>query len=151
MGQIVPILQLLRGQRVYVDTNIFIYFLEQNTTFFSAAALVLQAMDKQVFFGFTGEIAVAETMVGPYRSKNPISIATTRDFFRTNKSLTVLPHDSAIFDHAAQLRADERTRFIDAVHIATAVAAACTFFITNDTALRTIGGLDVVQLKTLQP
>ena len=151
MGQIVPILQLLRGQRVYVDTNIFIYFLEQNTEFFPAAAPVLQAMDKQDFFGFTGEIAVAETMVGPYRTKNPASIATTRDFFRTNKSLTVLSHDSAIFDHAAQLRATERMRFIDAVHIATAVAAACTFFITNDTALRTIGGLGVVQLKTLQP
>ena len=151
MGQIVPMLQLMRGHRVYVDTNIFIYFLEQNTEFFPAAAPVMQAMDKRDFFGFTGEIAVAETMVGPYRTKNPVSIATTRDFFKANKSLTILPHDSAIFDHAAQLRATQRMRFIDAVHIATAVAAACTFFITNDTALRTIGGLGVVQLKTLQP
>ena len=49
MGQIVPMLQLMRGQRVYVDTNVFIYFLEQNTEFFPAAAPVLQAMDKRDF------------------------------------------------------------------------------------------------------
>jgi predicted nucleic acid-binding protein len=141
----------MRGQRVYVDTNIFIYFLERNANFFPMVAPILQSMSKQDFSGFTGEIAVAETMVGPYRTKNPVAISNTRDFFKTSSFLTILPHDSAIFDHAAQLRASQKMRFIDAVHIATAIAAACTFFITNDTALRTIGGLGVVQLKTLQP
>lgn len=141
----------MRGQRVYLDTNIFIYFLERNVDFFPAAMPILQSMSKQDFLGFTGEIAVAETMVGPYRTKNPRAISSTRDFFRTSSFLTILPHDGAIFDHAAQLRAAQKMRFIDAVHIATAIAAACTFFITNDTALRTIGGLGVVQLKTLLP
>ena len=37
MGQVISLFQAMRGQRVYVDTNVFIYFLEGNSQFFAAA------------------------------------------------------------------------------------------------------------------
>ncbi|KQQ33092.1 hypothetical protein ASF61_13535 [Duganella sp. Leaf126] len=151
MGQVIPVLEAMRGQRVYVDTNVFIYFLEGNSPFFSAAEPVLRAIAHKAILGFTGEIAVAETMVGPYRKRDPRLIATTRNFFLSRDFLTILPHDSAILDHAARLRGEERLRFIDAIHMATACAAACKFFVTNDKSIRTREHIAVVQLDTLLP
>ncbi|MDR7052494.1 hypothetical protein J2X54_004999 [Duganella sp. 3397] len=66
MGQVIPVLQAMCGQRVYLDTNVFIYFLDGNLQFFPAAEPVLRAISNREIIGVTGEIAVAETMVGPY-------------------------------------------------------------------------------------
>jgi predicted nucleic acid-binding protein len=54
-----------------------------------------------------------------------------------------------IFDYAAQLRARQRMKIIDAVHIATALKAACRYFVTNDKAMHSTGALSVVQLSSL--
>lgn len=139
----------MRGHRVYVDTNVFIYFLEKNADFFPAAAPVVQAIIAKEFVGFTGEIAVAETMVRPYRTRDPAAIANTQAFFWSEDFLTILPHNKTTFDCAARLRAAQRIKLIDAVHIATAIEAACRFFITNDKAMRSTGQLNVVQLASL--
>jgi hypothetical protein len=42
MGQIIRMLNAMRGHKVYVDTNVFIYFLEHNVEFFPAAGPVIQ-------------------------------------------------------------------------------------------------------------
>lgn len=151
MGQVIPVLRAMRGQRVYVDTNVFIYFLERNVQFFAAAVPVIEALSNRDVQGYTGEITVAEAMVGPYRSNDAAAISHTRNFFTKTGLVTLLPHDRVIFDHAAQLRAQQRLPFIDAIHVATAVEAACKFFITNDKALRTTGTLGIIQLDTLHP
>ncbi len=54
MGTLISMIDALRGHRVYVDTNIFIYFLEKNVEFFPAAAPVIQAILAKEFLGFTG-------------------------------------------------------------------------------------------------
>lgn len=151
MGQVIPVLQAMRGQRVYLDTNIFIYFLECNTQFFPAVEPVMKALNAGDFWGCTGEVTIAETMVGPYRLNNELLISTTRDFFNSTNVFTILPHSRAIFDRAAQLRAWDRMKFIDAIHVATAMEASCDFFITNDKAIRSNPKLSVVQLDVLQP
>lgn len=73
----------------------------------------------------------------------------TNAFFETSHFLTVLSHDRAIWDLAAQLRAAHKLKLPDAVHLATAIKAACRFLITNDKATRSTGALSVVQLGSL--
>ena len=90
-------------------------------------------------------------MVGPYHKMDTRMITTTRDFFRSSNFLTIPPHDSEIFDHAARMRAEDRLRFVDVIHVATATSAACKYFIKNDKAIRTRSGIAVVQLDTLLP
>ncbi len=151
MGQIIGMLHALRGHRVYVDTNVFIYFLERHPDFCLAEDPVILAIHAKEFQGMTGEIAVAETMVGPYRKNNPVLVANARSFFEAKDFLTVLPHDKVIFDYAAQLRARQRMKFVDAVHIATAIHAACRFFVTNDKTIRSVDNLNILQLTSLLP
>jgi predicted nucleic acid-binding protein len=149
MGQIISVLHAMRGHKVYVDTNVLIYFLERHTVFFPAAEPIMRAIKEKEFCGCTGEITLAETLVGPYRTGNPVLIANAIGFFGSDGFLTIIPHDKIIFDCAAQLRACQQMKIIDAVHIATALKAACRFFITNDKAMRSTGALSVVQLGSL--
>jgi len=90
-------------------------------------------------------------MVGPYRKNDPTLIANARHFFGAKDFLTILAHDKGIFDYAAQIRARQKMKFVDAVHIATAIHAACRFFVTNDKTIRSIDSLNIVQLASLLP
>lgn len=135
------------GKKVYIDSCVFIYFLDQNITpmpgqssnsanFFDAASLILQACAKQRCFGATGDAAVAEVLVNPYRKSDALQIARFKQFFNQKNFLNVLPHDYATFDTAAQIVAQHRLKLIDALHIATAVQSSCAFFITNDLSIQ---------------
>jgi predicted nucleic acid-binding protein len=139
----------LAGQRVYIDTNLFIYFLDRHPVYFSAVAALFQASMDQVFFATTGDVAVAEVMVGPYRHDDPSLAARCKQFFAQSQLLTVVAHQRQVFDSAAQLSAKKRMKFIDALHVATAIDVGCTAFITNDMGVPSVQGLDVIQLADL--
>lgn len=146
MGSIADLLAAIRGHRIYLDTNIFVYFLDRNTQFFDAASALIHAIATHHAHAYTGQIAVAETMVGPYRSRNPHHIASARAFFAQKHVLTVVRHEDWAFEQAAQFRALTSVKLIDALHIATALQAKCRFLITNDKAIRASSRLQVLQL-----
>ncbi|MRX10433.1 hypothetical protein GJ697_21590 [Pseudoduganella sp. FT25W] len=98
-------LKAMHGHKVYVDTNVFIYFLEQNADFFAAVEPIIQAIDCKELQGFTGEITIAETLVGPYRNGNPLLIANAlgflaaaafSQFFPTTNSFLIVPRNYAL-------------------------------------------------------
>ena len=149
MGKIDDTLARMAGHRVYVDTNVFVYFLDRSTDFFAVAAPILQAIEAGTLIGFSGDAALAEILVKPYQSDNLGLAASIKAFFRTEDFLTILPHDAETFDLAAQLRAKQGMKFIDALHYATAIRAGCKFFVTNDIGIRASDVLEVVQLKSL--
>ena len=151
MGQISNSLSALGKQRVYLDTNVFIYFLEQHPTYFSVVEQIMHAIATQELDAYTGEIAVAETMVIPYRNKDANTIAQVRAFFSKKNFLSILPHNARIFDLAARLRAAQSMKFVDAVHIATADRSGCKFFITNDKAIRSTAAVSVIPLTDCIP
>ena len=58
-----PPLARMAGHRVYLDTNVFIYFLQRDEVFFPIAAEILKACAEGTILGTTGDLAVAEVMV----------------------------------------------------------------------------------------
>ena len=133
----------ISGKTIYIDSCVFIYFLDHycapdhgktdaKVNFFDVAALILDACAKRKSFGATGDAALAEVLISPYRKNDPIQLARFRHFFDQKNFLNVLSHDSSAFNNAAQIAAQYRLKLIDALHIATAVQANCAFFITND-------------------
>jgi predicted nucleic acid-binding protein len=151
MGVLKAALAKLRGQRAYLDTNTLVYFFDRNPAYFTEVAEIIQACDRGEFFGFTGDAAVSELMVHPYQSRNPAEIARGKAFFARPNFITVLPHTTAIFDTASQFRATGKNlKLIDALHYATAIAAGCRFFITNDKDFGTISAdVAVINLQSL--
>ena len=149
MGKVNSLLARLRGQRVYIDTNYLIYFLDRAELYFDVVAPIFQACDRGDFLGFTGDAAVCEVMVHPYRNKSPSEIARGKSLFSREGFLTVLRHDANTFDLTAQIRAESNMRMLDALHYATALQAGCRFMLTNDHDFKTGTTLEVIQIKSL--
>lgn len=149
MGKVASTIARVSGQRVYVDANVFIYFLDKHVTYFDVASQFFQACTKREVFGTTGDAAVAEVMVAPYRADNPALVARFKRFFAQKNFLSIISHDREVFDAAAVLVARQRLKFIDALHMATALHAGCHSLITNDAAVKSIDGLEVILVSDL--
>ncbi len=149
MGKIESVIARMAGQGVYLDTNVFVYFLDQNPEFFEVAAAFIEAAESGKIIGYTGDAAVAETLVKPYQSDNVGLAAGCKAFFATDDFLSVQSHDADTFDLAAQLRGKRGMRFIDALHYATALKAGCKFFVTNDDGFKSDDAMEVVSIKAL--
>lgn len=132
MGKIDPLLEKFSGQLVYIDTHLFIYFLDQNTGFFPISAKILEAVEEGTFFAFTGDIAIAEALVKPYKINDISLISSFKSFFFTDNFLSIVSHNSDTFDLCSPIRATYNMKFADALHYATAIKSGCKFFITND-------------------
>jgi predicted nucleic acid-binding protein len=143
------LLARLRGQRVYLDTNGLIYFFDNKEPYFSLMVEIIKACDRGDFFGFTGDAAVAELMVHPYRSCNAIEIARGKAFFARKNFITVLGHGPEVFDTAARLRATDSLKLIDALHYATATHAGCRYFLTHDKDFNALESNETVQVIRL--
>jgi|PlaIllAssembly_1097288.scaffolds.fasta_scaffold1327707_2 predicted nucleic acid-binding protein len=149
MGKISALLARIGGKRVYMDTNIFIYFLEQSEGYFECVAPIIEACEAGKFIGYTGDVAVAETMIQPYRENNLSLVANFKAFFATENFLSIQSHDAAIFDLAAQLRAKRGMKLIDALHYATALKSGCAFFLSNDSGIKSDDQMEVIAINTL--
>lgn len=149
MGKIDAALASMAGHRVYLDTNVFIYFLDRNPDFFPVVQPIITAVESGSIIGHTGDAVIAETLVKPYQTGNLALATRFKEFFSTENFLSVQPHDAETFDLAAQLRAGYSLKFIDALHYATAIRAGCKFFITNDGGIQSSDALEVVIIKNL--
>lgn len=149
MGKIAALLSRMSGKRVYMDTNVFIYFLELSDGYYEIVAPIIEACEAGKFIGYTGDVAVAETMIQPYREDNLSLVANFKAFFATENFLSIQSHDAAIFDLAAQLRAKRGMKLIDALHYATALKAGCSFFLSNDASIKSDAIMEVIAINTL--
>ncbi|MEZ5536279.1 MAG: type II toxin-antitoxin system VapC family toxin [Thiolinea sp.] len=137
----------LKGRSVYIDTNIFIYFLDGQEPFLSIVYPFLESLLNGEIIGYTGDAVVAETMVQPYKLGNLAMIERFKAFFAQDDFLTVLNHDANAFDLAAQLSGTQKMKLVDSLHMATALQAGCDFLITHQKGIKLADGIKVVQLS----
>jgi predicted nucleic acid-binding protein len=119
---------------VAVDTNIAIYLVEHHPTWAPVARVALAA---HLAAGATialSDLARAECLVGPIRSGNTTLESAYRRFFA---AVQMLPLTPATCERAAaiRVRSGMGVKLLDALHIAAAVEAGCSRFITNDAGL----------------
>jgi predicted nucleic acid-binding protein len=136
MGQ----LTLTNAARVYIDTVTVIYAVEQTPTYgvlLNPLWNNLQAGNIQVF---SSELTLMETLVVPIRNSDTFLVSAYERLLRSPQ-MQLIPISQTILREAAKLRAiTPSVRTPDAIHAATAIAANCTQFLTNDRQLRTITG-----------
>jgi len=149
MGKIDAILPRIQGRQVYIDANIFIYFLERHDTYFDLVVPFFQMFEAGTSLACTGDAAVAETLYKPYQVDDVIRINEFKAFFANDEFLTVLPHTTKVFELAAELAPKHGMKLIDALHYATAALAGCTFILTNETGLTSKGEMEIIGLQDL--
>jgi predicted nucleic acid-binding protein len=122
----------MQGKRVYFDTNMFIYFLAGNEKYLPACSPFFQAVEDGEITGVSGDLALAELLVKPFRDNDIFGAEKVRTFFNANGFFTALAHERETLEFAAHIRATQNLSMIDAIHLATAIHGECSHLITND-------------------
>lgn len=118
----------------YLDTNVIIALIEGPKADPYGLGSFMESLWKsgkvQVI---TSELSFAELMVLPYRNGDSDLISQYLGLFVDRKRLIALSVSRPILDIAAVLRARRgRLKLPDAIHLATACASNCRFFLTFD-------------------
>src|ERR1017187_5022726 len=120
---------------VCLDANIVIYLVEQNPVWgpkVSARIAALRAAGDEIA---VCDAARLECLVGPFQTGNTADLASYAAFF-AGPSSRMLPVTVAVWERAAQIRADHHLSALDALHLAAAVEHGCARFLTNDAPLK---------------
>jgi predicted nucleic acid-binding protein len=131
--------------RVYLDANVFITAFEQTGARSDHAWWILEAVEEGEIAGATSEISLAEVLVKPME-RGATDLASAYDkMIATGPNFEVLPVRRDILTTAAGIRAGRPSvRLPDALHIASAMALGCTFFVTEDRRLRVPEGMKLL-------
>lgn len=141
-----PLADTLQGRRVYLDANVFIYFLSGSALFSTTVESLLTETRNGRFTAVTGDAVISEVLVGPYRSRDPLHIRAVREFFDQPGLLDIVSHSPKAWDDAAMLRGTLGMPMIDALHISTAAEARCDALVTNDQRMKSALGVEVLSL-----
>jgi predicted nucleic acid-binding protein len=117
--------------RIYWDTMLFIYWLENNPQYAKRVGAIRARMQERGDRLITGAFTFGEVLAGPYRV-GAVKIADEiRRLLRSAVS-EVVPFTVDTADHYARIRGTLRLPPADAIHLASAAQAGTDLFLTND-------------------
>ena len=120
--------------RIYWDTMLFIYWLEDNPQFakrVNAIRLRMQERNDQLL---TGTFTFGEVLAGVYRQGKPALADKTKHALQGVVS-EIVPFTLDTADRYAQIRGSHGMPAPDAIHLACAAEAGTDLFMTNDRTL----------------
>ena len=139
----------LSGQKIYLDTNVFIYAVEDHPTLAAPARALLAFIEAGLCAAYTSELTLAEVLVAPLRGGNQALTNDYKTLLSGQTALTLNPVSRPILLDAASIRAKTRQKLPDSIHAASAGFANCKTIISQDQQIK-CGGLDTISLSDLQ-
>jgi predicted nucleic acid-binding protein len=132
--------------RIYWDTMLFVYWLEENPTFGKRVNAIWSRMQERNDQLITGTLALGEVLAGAYRRGiERQRIQDLRTAFEGAVS-EIVPFTSEAADLFAQIKGSWKIPSADAIHLACAATANTDLFLTNDRNLvgRVIPGIQFI-------
>jgi predicted nucleic acid-binding protein len=120
--------------RVYWDTMLFVYWLEDHPVYAKRVRNILAKMEERQDRLCTRSFTAGEVLVGPYKLKAPAVAKHIREVFES-QFVEVLPFTLVTADLYARIRSQYAVSPADAIHLACAAEAKTDLFLTNDAAL----------------
>jgi predicted nucleic acid-binding protein len=117
--------------RVFLDSNLFIYQLEDLGPRGHRANFIFERLSRRKDTILTSALSVGEVLVKPLRTGNRALETKYRDLLR-EPEVKVLAFDRPAGEIFARIRRDRAIKAPDAIQLATAASAGCDLFITND-------------------
>ena len=136
--------------RVYWDTMLFIYWLEDHSVHGAKVKDIYDRMRRRGDVLCASAFSVAEVLTGPLKRGDTGTASNIRSFFDSPRvEVSAFTRETA--DRYAQIRATLRVSQPDAIHLACAAQSGADLFLTNDHRLRglvvpgihLIAGMDV--------
>jgi len=117
--------------RIYWDTMLFIYWLEDHPQFAKRVDEIHSRMEQRHDQLITGAFTFGEVLAGVYR-KGAAPLADEAHRMLQSVVAEVIPFTLETADHYARIRGTLGVPPADAVHLASAAQAGADLFLTND-------------------
>jgi predicted nucleic acid-binding protein len=121
------------SSRVYIDTNIFIYFIEGSEKFFPQVKELFEHVGTLGAQIVTSEITVAECLYKPSQQQNQKLINIYEELFERTGEIELFPLDGLLTKQAALHGSQLGLKLIDAIHYESALQAGCDVLVSADT------------------
>jgi len=137
--------------RVYWDSMLFIYWLEDHPQYAKQVDAIHSRMKQRQDRLITGAFTFGEVLAGTYRKGR----AELADQFRTllrSVVAEIVPFTVETAEHYARIRGALGTTPADAIHLASAAEAGTDLFLTNDKSLvgKIIPGIQFIAMLDTQ-
>jgi predicted nucleic acid-binding protein len=117
--------------RIFFDTNLFIYLLEDRGERGALVSAIVERMSDRRDELLTSTLTLAEVLVKPL-SVGDVAWADRYEKLLNTPGVSLLNFDRSCARIYAQLRQDKALKPPDAIQLSCAASARCDLFITND-------------------
>lgn len=121
--------------RVYWDTMLFIYWLEENPQFGKRVDSIWSRMQERNDQLITGALALGEVFAGAYKSRTDQERIQAVRAALENAVSEVIPFTAETADVYGRIKGSLKIPSADAIHLACAATAGTDLFLTNDKSL----------------
>jgi predicted nucleic acid-binding protein len=130
--------------RIFWDTNLFIYLLEDYGTFSETVAQLRQRMIARGDRLYSSTLTLGEILVKPVR-QGDVDLARSYQIV-LSRVATLLPFNEEAALHYASIRADRTIKAPDVMQLSCAAQSGMDLFITNDNRLagKTVPGIQFI-------
>lgn len=138
--------------RIYWDSMLFIYWLENNPRFAKRVETIHSRMRERKDELITSAVTIGEVLAGVYR-KGPESRANEVRAALLSLPSEVIPFTAETADRYARIRGTMDVSSPDAIHLSCAATAGTDLFLTNDQELvgRIIPGIQFIAALDSSP
>ena len=116
---------------IYADANIFIRLLEGDAASRGPIVARIQPFQKILPVFVSSRLSLLECRVKPLRQSNQTLLAQYNSLFASSE-VQLIEIDVQVIDKATELRAIHYLKTPDAIHLASAIIAGATSFMTGD-------------------
>lgn len=136
-------------QRIGLDTNLFIYFLDDHPRYGAWCASLFDLIERGQNPAVTSTVTLLELLVQPYRDHKDELAQKIFALTSTYPKLEWVSLTMNLADRAAELRAHYRLSTPDAIQLATAISHHAVRFYGNDRALQRVNEIECIIVEDL--
>ncbi|MBO3457811.1 type II toxin-antitoxin system VapC family toxin [Aetokthonos hydrillicola Thurmond2011] len=133
-----------------MDTSPVIYYVEAVPAFAEVVREIFTLIGQGHIVGVVSPVTLAECVTLPMRLRQIEVQQRFMDLLTGTEGILFVNIDAAIGQQAADLRISYGLKLPGALQLATAIAAGCEAFLTNDVALKRVTKLRVLVLGELE-
>jgi len=134
---------------ISLDTNIFVYYFDSNSTFFPEVKDIFTQIDVAKVKILLPVMVFAEILSHPPLTENQITEYSS--FFEENDLFLFKNVDTKVAKTAAFLRRKYKIKILDAIILASAIESGADVFITADSKLQKVEEIEVFVLGNNHP
>lgn len=132
---------------IALDTNVFIYYFEENKKFLDRTKSIFQSIEKGKYKAVSSIITLAEILTFPKKQRDYLLVKEYSEILNNYPNLEFVNVDWEIVNLASSVRAKYSLTTPDAIQIATALLKNASYFLTADKTFQKIKEIKVKLLK----